>query len=42
MKQHISTEIKSLFRLAQGCGIEREEFSRVVRTELQVLGVLEL
>jgi len=42
VKQHISTEIKSLFRLAQGCGIEREEFSRVVRTELQVLGMLEL
>lgn len=42
VKQHISMEIKSLFRLARGCGIEPEEFSRVVRTELDVLGVLEL
>lgn len=42
IKQHISYEVKSLFRLAQSVGIERDEFDRVVRTELDVLGLIEL
>ncbi|KAI9669105.1 MAG: hypothetical protein M1831_000697 [Alyxoria varia] len=42
IKQHISTEVKSLFRLSQGVGIERGEFERLVRTELELLGMVEL
>ncbi|KAK4545711.1 hypothetical protein LTR36_002665 [Oleoguttula mirabilis] len=41
IKQHISTDIKSLFRLARSAGMERKEFERVVRTELDVLGLME-
>jgi hypothetical protein len=41
IKQHISTDIKSLFRLAQNSGMDRKEFERVVRTELDVLGFME-
>jgi hypothetical protein len=41
IKQHISTSIKSLFRLARVAGMERVEFERLVRTELDVLGLLE-
>ncbi|KJY00924.1 hypothetical protein TI39_contig307g00038 [Zymoseptoria brevis] len=41
IKQHISTDIKSLFRLARNAGMEREEFERVIRTELDVLGFME-
>ena len=41
VKQHISTSIKSLFRLAKVVGMGREEFDRVVRTELEVLGMVE-
>ncbi|KAF8455667.1 hypothetical protein BGX38DRAFT_1249082 [Terfezia claveryi] len=41
VKQHISTSIKSLFRLAKVVGMGREEFERVVRTELGVLGMVE-
>lgn len=41
IKQHISTDIKSLFRLARGTGMERREFERVVKTELECLGFLE-
>ncbi|OCL04550.1 hypothetical protein AOQ84DRAFT_115543 [Glonium stellatum] len=42
IKQHISTDIKSLFRLARSAGIEREEFERIVHRELEVLPMLEL
>lgn len=42
VKNHISTEIKSLFRLAQSVGMERGEFEWVVRTELELLGLVEL
>ena len=42
VKQHISTEIKSLFRLAHGVGIEREEFTDLVQRELDVLGLVDL
>lgn len=40
VQQHISTSIKSLFRLARGIGMEQEEFTRVVRTELDTLNML--
>lgn len=42
IKQHISTDIKSLYRLARSAGIHREEFERVVRTELDMLSMMEL
>jgi len=41
VKQHISTDVKSLFRLAKNSGMEREEFERIVRTELECLTLLE-
>lgn len=41
IQQHISTDIKSLFRLAKSAGMERREFERVVRRELEVLQLLE-
>ena len=40
IQQHISTSLKSLFRLARGTGIEREEFERLVRTELDTLSLI--
>ena len=40
IQQHISTSLKSLFRLARGTGIEREEFERLVRTELDTLSLM--
>jgi hypothetical protein len=41
IKQHISTDMKSLFRLARASGIEREEFERIIMRELEVLPLLE-
>ncbi|KAF1975148.1 hypothetical protein BU23DRAFT_552570 [Bimuria novae-zelandiae CBS 107.79] len=41
IKQHISTNFKSLFRLARASGIEREEFERIIKRELEVLPLLE-
>lgn len=41
IKQHISTDMKSLFRLARASGIEREEFERIILRELEVLPLLE-
>ncbi|USP76934.1 hypothetical protein yc1106_04208 [Curvularia clavata] len=41
IKQHISTDIKSLFRLARASGIEREEFERIIQRELEILPMLE-
>jgi len=41
IRQHISTDVKSLYRLARSAGMEREEFERVVRTELELLGLME-
>lgn len=37
IRHHIGNEIKSLFRLASSVGIDREEFQRVVSTELELL-----
>lgn len=41
IKQHISTDIKSLFRLARASGIDRQEFERIIQRELEVLPLLE-
>lgn len=41
IKQHIGTSIKSLWRLARVVGMEREEFERVVKTELEVLAMMD-
>lgn len=41
IKQHISTDLKSLFRLARASGIAREEFERIIKRELEVLPLLE-
>jgi hypothetical protein len=41
IKQHISTDIKSLFRLARASGIDRQEFERIIQRELEVLPMLE-
>jgi hypothetical protein len=41
IKQHISTDIKSLFRMARASGIDREEFERIIQRELEVLPLLE-
>ncbi|KAF1817605.1 hypothetical protein P152DRAFT_386634 [Eremomyces bilateralis CBS 781.70] len=41
VKQHISTDIKSLFRLAKASGMDRAEFERVVKTELEMLVMME-
>lgn len=42
IKQHISTDIKSLYRLARSTGIQREEFQRIVRTELEMLSMMDI
>lgn len=39
IKQHISTSVKSLYRLAKVAGIERTEFDRLIRTELDCLSL---
>ncbi|KAH8803226.1 hypothetical protein F5884DRAFT_847121 [Xylogone sp. PMI_703] len=41
IKQHISTSLKSLYRLAKVGGIDREEFDRLVRTELDLLSMMD-
>ena len=41
IRQHISTDIKSLFRLAKSSGMERRDFERIVKTELECLSLLE-
>lgn len=38
---HISTSIKSLFRLARSSGIEQAEFDRMIRTELDTLSMMD-
>jgi len=42
IKQHISTDIKSLYRLARSAGIDRIEFERIVKTELEVLSMMDM
>ena len=41
IQQHISTSTKSLFRLARGAGIDKSEFERLVKTELEVMCMME-
>lgn len=41
IKQHISSEVKNLFRLARSVGIDRAEFERIVSTQVDVLGMME-
>ena len=42
IRQHISTSMKSLFRLARSTGMERQEFDRLIRTELDTLEMMDL
>jgi hypothetical protein len=42
VKQHISTDLKSLYRLAKSAGIEREEFVRIINRELEILPLLDM
>ncbi|OTA69490.1 hypothetical protein K449DRAFT_384432 [Hypoxylon sp. EC38] len=41
VKQHVSRSIKSLYMLSRASGIDREEFERLVKTELDILGLME-
>lgn len=41
IRQHVSTTIKSLFRLSRGAGIDRQEFDELVRTELDTLSLMD-
>ncbi|MCJ1385958.1 hypothetical protein MMC17_009083 [Xylographa soralifera] len=40
VQQHISTSMKSLFRLARAIGMEKEEFDRLVTNELSTLNIM--
>ena len=40
-RQHISSTMKSLFRLARNTGIDRREFERLIKRELETLSMLE-
>ncbi|KAJ9615358.1 hypothetical protein H2200_001433 [Cladophialophora chaetospira] len=42
IKQHISTSMKSMYRLARSSGISRDEFERIVSRELETLSLLDL
>lgn len=41
VKQHIARSIRSLFMLSRASGIQREEFESLVKTELDVLGMMD-
>ncbi|CAN8099098.1 unnamed protein product [Discula destructiva] len=41
VKQHVSRSIRSLFLLSRASGIDREEFERMVKAELDVLAMVE-
>ncbi|KAG8530844.1 uncharacterized protein KY384_004201 [Bacidia gigantensis] len=41
IRQHVSTSIKSLYRLCQGSGMDRSEFGDLVRTELETLSIVD-
>ncbi|EXJ88526.1 hypothetical protein A1O1_05456 [Capronia coronata CBS 617.96] len=41
IRQHISTSMKSMYRLAQSAGMDREEFERIVQRELETLSILD-
>lgn len=42
IKQHISTSMKSMYRLARSAGITRDEFERIVTREMETLSLLDL
>lgn len=41
VKQHVSRSIRSLFMLSRAAGIDRDEFERMVQSELDALGMAE-
>jgi len=41
VKQHISRSIRSLFLLSRSSGIDRDEFEQMIKSELDVLAVVE-
>jgi len=41
IRQHISTTMKSMFRLAKSAGMDREEFDRIVQRELEALSIFD-
>lgn len=41
VKQHVSRSIRNLYLLARSAGIERDEFERLVKTEMDVLSLIE-
>lgn len=41
VRQHVARSVRSLFLLSRASGIDREEFERLVRTELDVLAMVE-
>lgn len=41
IRQHVSTTIKSLYRLSRGAGIDRQEFDELVRLELDTLSMMD-
>ena len=41
IQQHISTTMKSMFRLARQTGMQREEFKRLIKTELDMLSMMD-
>lgn len=40
VKQHISRTIRSLWMLSRASGIDKDEFERIVKTEIDVLGMM--
>lgn len=41
IRQHISTSMKSMYRLAKSAGLDREEFDRIVTRELEALSIFD-
>ncbi|KFA66326.1 hypothetical protein S40285_01924 [Stachybotrys chlorohalonatus IBT 40285] len=41
VKQHVSRSIRNLYLLSRASGIDREEFERMVKSELEVLALVE-
>ncbi|KAI5849041.1 hypothetical protein BZA05DRAFT_81219 [Tricharina praecox] len=41
VKQHISTSLKSMYRLAKQAGIGREEFAGIINTEVSMLSMMD-
>ena len=41
IRQHISTSMKSMYRLARSSGMDREEFDRIVQRELETMNIFD-